>query len=372
MPACLLIADDLTGACDAAVHFAMRGHRTLVSLDPRFDAPGAGALALSTESRSLCPQELRAVFAGLGGAGRGTHRFGGSISWRPLLFNKIDSTLRGSVGAEIAMAAEAFACESALITPAFPAMGRTVESGVLRVSDAAFHSIELATYWSAQGLCGCAHVPPGGVEAALAAGTRFISVDASTDRDLDAIAAAGLASARRILWAGSAGLASALARAVGPGPHTEPGPPERHAAALFCIGSDHPVTIEQQRQFAAARPVAALDAEMAEPDGIAQAFHDGMHVALQVPYGRIAPERVRRLIGDWRGPLVLSGGATASLVCRALGVREILLDREIAPGIPRGAISGGLFDGMPIVTKSGGFGKPGALIQIADDLTCPT
>jgi uncharacterized protein YgbK (DUF1537 family) len=54
-----------------------------------------------------------------------------------------------------------------------------------------------------------------------------------------------------------------------------------------------------------------------------------------------------------------------------LGVREIRLEREIAPGIPRGSISGGLFDGLPIVTKSGGFGKPGALIQILDDLTCP-
>jgi uncharacterized protein YgbK (DUF1537 family) len=362
----LLIADDLTGACDAAVHFAMRGHRTVVSLDRRMDAPGAGALAFSTESRGLGPPE-----AGQGIPPADWLSAGPAASKAALLFKKIDSTLRGHVGAEIGLVLEAFACECALIAPAFPAMGRTVESGVLRVAGGAFEPIELGAYWRAQGLCDCVHVAPDGVPAALAAGTRFISVDASSDRDLDAIAAAGLASTRRILWAGSAGLASALARAGARGPHAEAAPAKPHAAVLFCVGSNHPVTIEQQRELAAARPVAAVNAEMAEPGRLAEALRGGRHVALEVPYGRVSAEHIRSLIGDWRGPLVLSGGATASLVCRALGVREIWLHREIAPGIPRGAISGGLFDGAPIVTKSGGFGKPGALIQIVDDLTCP-
>ena len=92
---------------------------------------------------------------------------------------------------------------------------------------------------------------------------------------------------------------------------------------------------------------------------------------LRIPYGRIASEDVRRLIGDWRGPLVLSGGATARLVCDALGVSEIRLGREIAAGIPRGVIVGGMFDGLPVVTKSGGFGRPDALIRIVDEFTCP-
>src|ERR1039457_6110843 len=249
-------------------------------------------------------------------------------------------------------------------------MNRTVESGVLRVSGALFEPIDMAAYWRAEGLCGCAHVPPGGVAAALAAGTRFISIDAASDPDLDAIAASGLASARRVLWAGSAGLASALARAVARGPHEEAGRAERYAAVLFCIGSDHAVTIEQQRELAAARPVVAVNAEMATPECIAEALHRGIHVALQIPYGRVAPERIRQLIGDWRGPLALSGGATASLVCRALGVREIRLHREIAPGTPRGGIAGGLFDGAPIVPKSRG-GAEIALGAVADPQIAP-
>ncbi len=380
----LLIADDLTGACDAAAPFAVRGHATVVSLEGRLEGGEAGALAISTESRDLAPGELGAVYAGLGAAD-----FLGS----GLIFKKIDSTLRGNAGAEIALAAEAFGCESAIATPAFPAMGRMVEAGVLRVAGAAFEPVELAAYWRAQGLCGCAQVSPGGVAAELAAGTRFISVDAASDADLDAIAVAGLASTRRVLWAGSAGLAWALARGWAPrgvslrpcvppkfmktekkadGPANAAGTPARPTSAvLFCIGSDHAVTVEQQREMAAGRRVLAVDAETVQPECVARTLEGGTHVALRVAYGRIGAERIRRLIGDWRGPLVLSGGATAWLVCRALGVREIRIEREIAAGIPRGFISGGLFDGLPIVTKSGGFGKPSALIEILDDLTCP-
>jgi uncharacterized protein YgbK (DUF1537 family) len=369
MPVCLLIADDLTGACDAAVHFAMRGHRTVVSLDslavqrPAWSAENAVA-AFTTESRGLCPPELGAMYAGMA-------REGGRFSSSALLFKKIDSTLRGNAGIEIAWFARAFACRSAIVTPAFPAMGRTVESGVLRVAGAGFGAIDALAYWRAQGLTECAWAPAAGVPAALAAGTLFIAADASSDCDLDAIAAAGLASPRRILWAGSAGLAAALARAVPHGSSAVVSPSPDHCAVLFCIGSGHPVTTEQQRALAAARPLLELHAETAEPLQVAEALSAGTHVALRIPYGRVAPERIRQLIGRWRGPLVLSGGATASLVCLALGVREIRLHREVAPGIPRGAIAGGVFDGAPIVTKSGGFGERNTLIRILDDLTCP-
>ena len=76
------------------------------------------------------------------------------------------------------------------------------------------------------------------------------------------------------------------------------------------------------------------------------------------------------LLAPLRAPLVLSGGDTASLVCRALDVRAIELCREVAPGIPYGILHGGPFDGLPVATKSGGFGCPDALMQVADFFTC--
>jgi len=358
-PSILLVADDLTGACDAAAPFATRGYVTVARLDGRWEARGADAVAISTESRGLGAGRLREAFAYMGKAEAG------------LLFKKIDSTLRGNAGVEIGLAWEAFGSEAAIITPAFPAMGRRVEAGALRVAGGRFQPIDVAGFWRAQGLNGCAHVSTEGLAAALAARTRFVSVDASSDADLDAIVAAGLACGRRVLWAGSAGLAAALARAVARERHCEAEPAERYDAVLFCIGSNHAVTVEQQRELAAARAVAAVNAE-APAKGIAGALRRGRHAMLHVPYGRVTAEGVRRLIGAWRGPLVLSGGTTARLVCDALGVREIRLEREIAAGIPRGTIVGGVFDGLPVVTKSGGFGGPDALIQIVDDLTCAT
>ena len=101
---CLLIADDLTGACDAAVHFAMRGIRPAVVLVARgASAAGARMVAISTESRDLPADEIRralvrrggGVSSGLRGArlqedrfhiagqhGRGNRRRDGSVRLR--------------------------------------------------------------------------------------------------------------------------------------------------------------------------------------------------------------------------------------------------------------------------------------------------
>jgi uncharacterized protein YgbK (DUF1537 family) len=339
---CLLIADDLTGACDAAVHFARRGYRTHVRLDSHGEE--ASVLAISAETRHLSAAEVRRVMDEL------ARRL--PVARARILFKKIDSTLRGNVGAEIAAALTAFDCEAAVITPAFPVMGRTVEEGYLRVGDA--EAIDLATRLRSQGLEACAHVQPSAVYAAIQAGARFISVDAACDRDLDTIAAAGLESGRRILWSGSAGLASALARTL-PCWAGRGAAPRPASSVLFCIGSDHPVTVEQQRHLLA--------------------LGRREHVMLNLSVRQTSVERVRELVANAAGAataLVLSGGDTASLVCRALGVRRIQLEDEIVPGIPWGYLSGGAFDGWRVATKSGGFGAPHALIQVADFFTCFT
>jgi uncharacterized protein YgbK (DUF1537 family) len=360
---CLLIADDLTGACDAAVPFAARGYVTAARLHPEGGAGGLDVLAVTTESRALAAAELRGVFERTGRALAGVES--------RIIFKKIDSTLRGNVGMEVALAAEAFACDAAIVTPAFPAMNRIVEAGRLRVDGAEFAPIEMAAFWRAQGL-ECAHVSPQGLHAALELGARFVSVDAASDADLDGIVRCGLGSGRRILWAGSAGLASALAR-VGQSSWPalqEAGQEARPTAVLFCLGSDHPVTLEQERNLIAARGALAFDALTAAPERIAATLAGGRHVALRIPYGRVGVERARQLLHGVSGAWMLTGGDTASLVCRALGATGIRLHHEVAPGIPRGAIGGGPLDGAPVVTKSGGFGAPDALIRIADYFTC--
>jgi len=48
-------------------------------------------------------------------------------------------------------------------------------------------------------------------------------------------------------------------------------------------------------------------------------------------------------------------------------VAAIELGQEVAAGIPAGILRGGMLEGRPVVTKSGGFGVPEALIKVADN-----
>jgi D-threonate/D-erythronate kinase len=326
---CLLIADDLTGACDASVPFAMRGRRAVAMLDIATEMPSADILAVTTNSRDLGIEAVRRLMC------EAARR----LPFRDarLLFKKIDSTMRGNVGGEVAAAVEVFGCDAAVITPAFPAVGRVVEAGYLRLtSGQTFPPIEVARRLRWQGAEPCRHVRPGAVELS----ERFISVDATCDGDLDGIVREVAASGKRVLWAGSGGLAAALARTL-PKMGTVPIVP--CGSPLFCIGSDQPVTLAQLDRLIAERPASRV-----------------MRVARGMPAAEVR-EAVREA-----GALVLSGGDTALLVCRAISADRIEVVSEILPGIPHGILRGGMLDGIAVATKAGGFGGPDALIHVAD------
>jgi uncharacterized protein YgbK (DUF1537 family) len=65
--------------------------------------------------------------------------------------------------------------------------------------------------------------------------------------------------------------------------------------------------------------------------------------------------------------LVLTGGATALAVVRALGAVEFRLTSEVAAGLPKGEMVVG-DRRVPVVTKSGGFGAQDALRRAAEAL----
>lgn len=362
---CLLLADDLTGACDAAVHFAARGHLTSAAASLDCEVRGARVWAVNTESRDLGCAAIERLMAKASA--------GLPIGRATVIFKKIDSTLRGNAGMETMAALAAFGCELAVFTPALPALGRTVESGSLRVAGSAqFEPVELAGWLRAQGVDGFAHVRAGAIAGAVAGGARLVSLDAVSDGDLDRIVAEALALGRRILWAGSAGLAAALARALPAGRSAMPPAPRVRGPVLFGIGSTHAATLAQREALAAARPMVSMTATAASAESIARALAGGSHVWLHIPRGQVAEATVReQLAGAPVAALALSGGDTASLVCRALGVERIDLEQEIVPGIPRGTLRGGERDGMAVATKSGGFGAPDALIRVADCFAPP-
>ena len=247
---CLLLADDLTGACDAAVHFALRGRRSAAGVSLRSDPRGAQVWAVNAESRDLEPEALEARIA--------EARESLPVGPDTIIFKKIDSTLRGNAGMESMAALKAFGCDVAVFTSsAVPAMGRMVEEGWLRVAGSTgFAPVELAGWLHAQGVKECAHTRAGAVADAAASGAKLVSLDAICDSDLDRAVAEALALQRRILWVGSAGLAAALARALPAVHRASAAAPQGRGPVLFGIGSTHPATLAQRESLAAARPVA--------------------------------------------------------------------------------------------------------------------
>jgi uncharacterized protein YgbK (DUF1537 family) len=358
---CLIVADDLTGACDAAGPFAARGYTVRVALEPT--KPGApDVVAISTDTRDAPVGQLPPALSAI------ANSFGNDARPR-ILFKKIDSTLRGNAPAEVSAALDAFACAAAIVTPAFPAMHRVVIDGILSIpTQPNFTPVDLPAHFRERGAAST-HAAPHQVADSLTR-SPVITCDAASDEHLDAIVAAGLTTRTPILWAGSSGLAAALARALPQRTaHHRPAPTD--APMLFCAGSNHAVTIAQQESLQAERPVEYLSAEACSPAEVQTAISSRTHVILRLPRGRIGEDRVRILLADVPGPLLVTGGDTASLLYRALGMRGITLRGEISPGIPYGVIEGGVFDGHPIVTKSGGFGAPSAFIEVADFFTCP-
>ena len=91
-----VLADDLTGAADTALPFFGRGLSARIVLDADQPLPNADVLVLSTESRNV--SEAEAIERVRHAAQRLRPMLAGSAP--SLVYKKIDSTLRGWVGAE--------------------------------------------------------------------------------------------------------------------------------------------------------------------------------------------------------------------------------------------------------------------------------
>ena len=344
---CAVIADDLTGACDSAVQFRLRGARSIAHIDFTAETDGQAEVeAFTTDTRDVDQAELEARICQVA-------QQASALSPK-LIFKKIDSLLRGSPGREIFAAIDAFGCDAAVITPAYPELGRTVWDGQLYVDgNGAWKPIAVAELLREQGLAECAAVKPECIGEALHDGARFISVDATCAEDLDRLVSEALTDGRRLLWAGAGGLASSLAQAVFGAPAEPRQPAPLALPVFFCIGSNHPVTKAQ----------------------LARLQNGGRnHPILSVSQDAGTYESLRfslRELDTKASALVLSGGASASTVCRALEATEIELEGQIVPGVPWGRLRGGLLDGILVATKSGAFGSEDTLVRVADFFRCP-
>ncbi len=341
-----ILADDLTGACDAAVAFASRGLVTEVLVLHEFEASQSEVIAISTGTRDVA-LEL---------ACESVERYVDRLNFSPNLFKKIDSVFRGNTFVEVAAAVQAAPGRFAVIAPAAPHHGRTCRDGLLHILDLSGSSVApLRERLADAGL----QVPwlarsndPSALEermrSAIRNGSSVVFCEASTDEDLASVVQAARALGKRPLWIGSSGLAHALAESLHPESESRPSLQLPRGKMLLFSGSNHPVTQRQIFHLRESGPD-VLTFRVERNQTTEEEIRDAMKP--------ISPADVACLI--------LNGGDTALHVCRALSIKSIRLSGEFAPGIPMGVARGGRFDGSPIILKSGGFGEADLLTRIA-------
>lgn len=303
----LIIADDLTGAADCGAAFAAHGFKTVVVLDEPADAQDAEVVALDANTRAMSPT----------GAAAETRRIVREHPARTV-YKKIDSTLRGNAEVEIAAALEAYRESGhpeavAVVAPAFPAMGRTIQNGRLYVRGELVDDRNLPEM-----------------------------IDAEAEDDLRAIVARwipkGIGDERGVLWAGSAGLARCLAERMHGAREELVVTPHALGPIIFVVGSPS----QRSREQAEALKEAGVG------NDVVAMGEAGMLAELVARY----PTRI--------GGLVLTGGETARAVLRRLGITTLQVVGEVEVGVP---ILVAVGSGLPVITKAGDFGDRDTLLR---------
>ncbi|MGI5930546.1 four-carbon acid sugar kinase family protein [Pseudoflavonifractor sp.] len=391
----LIVADDFTGANDTGVQLKRRGVPTSVVFSSEFIA-SEGSFVLDTESRALGPEEAAAaVRAGLKGV---------DLTAFGRVMKKVDSTLRGSVAAEIKAVDELYGSELVVFAPALPDLGRTTVGGVHLLKGIPITRTELAkdpktpvTEDNITKLLEAVydepvtHISEDQVSAGEIdfSGGRVFTCDSATNADLRSVIQAAVATGKRTLWVGTAAMADHLL-----GVEVDVPPALAVVASVsavsreqvnFAAGEGIPLvsvpipellTGEQKLETYVAQTVALLkegkDAILASSASCNRAELD-RSVAVgeklnmtreQVSgYTQMVMGKMIRAILEQTpiSGMFLTGGDTALgffMEARSLGSSIVT---EIAVGIPMMRLSGGPFAGLKVVTKAGAFGKEDAI-----------
>lgn len=413
MPRMVVIADDLTGAADCAAPSAARGFSATIllhSAQNRESAttwPDTDILSIDANTRCLPADDAARITADL------LRVCDARLGSEYLLFKKLDSTLRGNVGAELAAVLRARRAQNSknekpaiLMAPALPSQGRTTVGGRLLVHGVPLEETDIwkteprapqsnISLLLAETCLSCRLIDTTTVRSGLSGFRQAISqsaraadvvvCDAETDDDLRAIAEA--CAGERILaaLAGSAGLASQIPQAMGIATNTGfPEPTFSAGPSLFVVGTAASASQQQARLLEAIPDVITIHATSAAllntqfTPKIAESLQSGHDVLLMLDEDEhgsayeahlLAPA-LSSLISPCApllGGLVATGGETARAILDAFGVRRLRLLGEVETGLPLCVTDGWIRD-LPVLTKAGAFGSPQSLICCRDFL----
>lgn len=412
MPKCYVVADDLTGANATGVLLRQNGLRVCTLWDPALQKALAGwdCLALSTNSRFLPPQ----------GAYQAVSRALAGLQREALVAKRIDSTLRGNLGAEIDACLDFLGEDTlALCVPCYPEGGRILVGGCLLVEGVPLHRTPAARDpacpmdtcqaarllkrqsrrpMAALSLDDLAHGPEAAARrmASLhAAGVRLLVCDAADSEDVDALALAARLSGLPILPVDPGVFTAAYMKLMLP---VAAG--KKRAKVLCAIGSVNDVARRQvsvlvdklplfETRLDVAKLAAGRESFEGETQRAAQALLDAandhdclallgssLDPARQVPIPQenaFLPQRIAQgfaqvvltvMAGDSRiAGLYSTGGDITCAIHDQAGTAGLCLLEQVLPLACYGRVLGGRLEGRYFVSKGGMVGGEDAMAR---------
>jgi uncharacterized protein YgbK (DUF1537 family) len=393
----VILADDLTGAADTGVHFTSISNKAiLIANAPKPDGAWVQypTLILNTATRGL--PEKTAVIK--------TNKISKAVRQRALIYKKIDSTIRGTITSEIEAIMESTSRKVAVLSPAYPAVGRKMVDGSIFVNDRPMLETEfmldpnapegahLPSLIESRSSLPVHHISLECVRAGyevfakqlLKMDEGFIVVDAEREDDLSFLVKGILLFDQIPIVSGSGGLAKAIAREIGITPPVAGiGRSVGCKRILAVVGSRSETTRRQVQHLLHHRACIHLGVALGrkkdmlyEIEGNKGRFNNSDVIVLSTydqPYlpgmdenirrelARMAVEIARRFRPD---ALILSGGAVAQEVCAWLGIQKLSVDFEIQTGIPFCTVLGEPLTGLKVITKAGAFGASATLSNL--------
>ena len=403
-PTLTIIADDLTGAADCAARCRGVGLPATIFLHTPAAPLPVGVVAFSTDSRHLPPEAAQQSVCDALNRLVGQH----ILHW----YKKIDSTLRGNIGAELAAIVTALTADPAdeslvahhrlraLVCPAFPAHQRGLRDGYLVMGDGPQlrHLPSLLTTQEptlVNALIDLNTVRAGHEQLVAALvnlavlGIDLAVIDALTEDDLLRVLLAAESALPNVLLCGSAGLVGVLAQRLAQqhgdlvaAPVVAPLPVD--GATLAVVGS---ASAMAQRQVAAVqaagvarilcigdetRPDDFADLVLAAPGNwVLHLPAPPPSLSLDSAEARTAARRLADaalVVIDALRParLILCGGDSAQAVLGALGIERLTVEQELFAGMPLASGFNASGRGWQVILKAGNHGDEMTLARLIE------
>jgi uncharacterized protein YgbK (DUF1537 family) len=357
----VVLADDLTGACDVAARFSPVWGEVPVHVVGPDCADGPNVLNL--QARLLSPERCRRMASSLK-----------NLRERAVVFVKIDTALRGSVGALLEGLLEATGPRATFVAPAMPSIGRTTRDGIQyadgrpihRTAHAAdvaspVHDSSIADILRATGRC------------------EVEVCDAESDGELAAIVDRAL-SAPPVMLVGSLGLAQALCDRLLRQAANPPDIPVGHRPMIIC-GSAYPAARRQMQR--AAQEGGASVVQYDPSKGLPPAPGGDGPLILALGLGQRTHTDCARVMGEFMtavteamarhspDALGVIGGETAFAVLKGLGCRRLAIRGWTDEVVATGRMMDGAMAGAPFASKGGSVGGDDSVLAMLKYLKNP-